>query len=230
MSGRYTDIHTHHIAQNLAGIVSVRNILIQDSGDLAESQGFYSVGLHPWDSGTVEFNPGIMNALLARPDVIAVGECGIDRLRGAGLGTQSGLFRQQALLAGEHGKPVIIHCVRCWSELSAIKTEIRPKVPWIIHGFSGKPALARQLSEAGFHLSFGERILIRSSQAAESLRVSPDDRVFLETDAGRESIERIYEAAASIKNISLAALQDRIDDNFERVFGIHGTSRMASAD
>jgi TatD DNase family protein len=119
---------------------------------------------------------------------------------------------------------MIIHCVQAWQEIIALKKEIRPKVPWIIHGFRGKPELAGQLINHGFYLSFGDTILYQNNTTAQSLKSIPEDFLFLETDISEHTIESIYQAASVIKNLPLDVMQNMLQRNFELVFGIHGTS------
>jgi TatD DNase family protein len=230
MPGIYIDIHTHSEQKNRPDVIFLKNIRIQDAKDLNGNELYFSAGIHPWDTINPLPDPAIPASMIVSPGLIAIGECGIDRLRGADIAVQTHVFRQHALMAEAHSKPLIIHCARAWQEIIALKNEIRPKVPWIIHGFRGKPELASQLTGHGFYLSFGEHILSLDSTAGASLKIIPIDRLFLETDVSRHAIEDIYRAAAEIKNISLTELQKGLVQNFEKVFQVDGTSRMASAD
>lgn len=230
MTGIYIDIHTHSEQKNRPDVVFLKNIRIHDAKYPVDNEGLFSAGIHPWDTIYPLPDPAIPASLISSPGLIAIGECGLDRLRGADLAVQTHVFRQHALLAETHSKPLIIHCVRAWQEILELKSEMRPQVPWIIHGFRGKPELAAQLTGHGFYLSFGEHVLSLHSTAGASLKTIPIDRLFLETDASQHTIEEIYRAAAEIKNISLTELQKGLAQNFEKVFQVHGTSRMASAD
>lgn len=119
----------------------------------------YSVGIHPWDSGRCaesDFKALLIDA--NSPEVVAIGECGIDRLRGPEIEIQQSVFRRQAEIAEKVGKPLLIHCVRAYDKILELHRELRPqRSQWIIHGFRGKPELARQLTRAGIYLSLGER-------------------------------------------------------------------------
>ena len=230
MSGLYIDIHTHHDFLNRPEVISIKNILMREAYQYVPAEGLFSIGLHPWESDTVILNHQLLEKIIARPEIIAVGECGLDRLRGADLKKQTGLFIQQALMADTHNKPLFIHCVRAWQEIIALKTDIRPKAPWMIHGYRGKARVAEQLLDGGFYLSFGENILWMNPVLSGILKATPVDRLFLETDEGSRPIEEVYRAAAEIKSLSLDALQTCLAQNFIKVFGTHGTSRMAPTD
>lgn len=140
------DIHTHNPLANNA-IINLNRLETPP-----RPEALYSVGWHPW-WGTQEVDFEWVERMAREPQVVMIGECGIDRLRGGDIQAQIYLTRRHALLAEKVGKPLILHIVRAWAEILALHKELRPTVPWIIHGFRGKPALARQLTAAGIHLS-----------------------------------------------------------------------------
>lgn len=152
---RFADIHCHDLSRATSGtaVVSVA------PGTPMEPDGFYSVGIHPWETE----RPVTLTELkrLVRqardPRVVAVGECGLDALRGAPTERQRAIFDFHARLAERLHKPLIIHAVRANDLLLDAIRRHRPTVEWIIHGFRGKPELARQLIRAGFSLSLGPR-------------------------------------------------------------------------
>lgn len=230
MDSIYIDIHTHHPKPDRTDVITVGNILMQEAHRYTPAVGYYSIGLHPWESETVNLDRQLFIDMIARPEIIAVGECGIDRLRGADLKKQTSLFIQQAEIAEEYQKPLFIHCVRAWQEIIALKDEIRPKVPWMVHGYRGKARVAGQLLERGFLLSFGQNIHWMNPVLSSILKGTPDERLFLETDDSTQPIEDIYQVAAKIKSLSLIELKTRLANNFETIFGLHGTSRVAAAD
>jgi TatD DNase family protein len=223
MAGLFIDIHTHAPVEG-PGLLTVTNLLVRSVPFEIPERGLFSFGIHPWDSETVSFNRDAFRLAAGDPRCVAIGECGIDRLRGAAVRSQELLFRSHANLAEESAKPLIIHCVRAWEEIIALKRELQPGVPWIIHGFRGRIPVAKRLLDQGFFLSFGESILSFNRILSEILRSTPEDRFFLESDDGRRKIPEIYEGAVKIKNLSLEDLQNRLRLNFEKVFGLHGTS------
>lgn len=150
--------------------------------------------------------------MLHHPRVLAVGEAGLDKLAAAPLSLQVTIFESQALLAEESGKPLIIHLVKAVDELLKLKRRLRPAVPWIIHGFRGKAALAEEYLRHGFHLSFGEHY-----QEAALRMVSPE-RLFLETDEATTPISLLYERAAEVRGVSSEKLEETIRRNVSEIF------------
>ena len=144
-----------------------------------EEGAFYSAGIHPWwtaDKDRCDAMLRQLPGLLRHPQVVRVGECGLDRLRGASLPVQAEVFAAQVALAEELGLPLTLHVVRAFDLLLQLRKRLRPTTPWVVHGFRGGPALARQLLEAGIDLSFGPR---RNLQAYS---LTPPHRRFEETD------------------------------------------------
>ena len=90
-------------------------------------------------------------------------------------------------------KPLIIHCVGYFNELLALKKKWNPTQLWIIHGFRGKPELAAQTLKSGCALSYGEHF------NAESVRLTPIEKIFVETDESILNINEIYQNIAIIK-------------------------------
>ena len=178
------------------------------------SEGFYSVGIHPWkvkEAGELQWQ--CLEEALHHPQVLAVGEAGLDRCTDVPLALQQEVFVRQARLAEQVGKPLIIHLVRAADELLRLHKLLHPSQPWIIHGFRGKPQQASQLLRAGFYLSFGERYNI------ETVRIVPLDRIFLETDeADPKILPEIFHQISLARGISSALLASTLESNQQKVF------------
>lgn len=179
------DIHTHHTPTPPATAIvchTPADVPPYCPARQATPPTWLSVGIHPWDVGPAQKAgqlPRLLALLagaLARPDVVAIGEAGLDKLATAPMELQTDVFLQQARMAEETGKPLVIHLVKAQAELLAAHRMLRPTVPWILHGFRGKAQLATDYLRHGFWLSFGEH------WQAEALRTVPSDRLLLETD------------------------------------------------
>ena len=216
------DIHTHNLLQ----IPGTAIVNYYPEEFTPQEGGWYSVGIHPWrvhssfedsmQAGRLaiqnEAERMFSRELVAHPQVLAIGEAGLDKLIDTPVHVQIKVFEYQARLADEIGKPLIIHLVRAVDELLKLKQTLRPSVPWIIHGFRGKPALAQEFLRHGFYLSFGEKY------QADALRTIPSGRLFLETDESRITITELYQCAAKVRGISLEQLEETIRENIGKVF------------
>ncbi|MBP1640342.1 MAG: TatD-related deoxyribonuclease [Bacteroidetes bacterium] len=170
----------------------------------AHNKRVISVGLHPWNIGADwKKQLQILGESAGREHVVLIGEAGLDKLCKTDFDLQQTVFLRQIELAEEIKKPLIIHCVKAWQELTAIHKKVIPSVPWILHGFRGKPELAKQLLELGFYLSFGEKF------NEESLRITPLERLCTETDESKLTIDEIYSKIAETKETSIELLIEK---------------------
>ena len=71
----------------------------------------------------------------------------------------------------------------------------------VVHGFNKKQSIAEQLLENNFHLSFGKPLLYHLS-LQNTLKNTPLDKLFLETDDADFNLTELYEKAAELKKIS----------------------------
>jgi TatD DNase family protein len=197
----YLDIHTHNPNHNQD--FAIRNLTFAEAEKTfsLDGKGFFSVGFHPWNAN--EFSTTTFEKLekwVNDKRLILIGECGLDKNSKTDLNTQIEIFKSQISLSERIEKPLIIHCVGCFNELFEIKKQMRPKQLWIIHGFRGKPELAQQAMKAGCELSFGEMF------NSESVRVTPIDKLFVETDESKLTIEEIYKQIAKLKKVDSNSL------------------------
>lgn len=182
----YYDIHTHHLPIHPEDVAIVNTIV---------GTGCRSVGIHPWYIYNVEEQLDELKRQAAQPGVVAIGETGLDKLADAPLPLQQEIFRTSVSLSEDFGLFVIIHCVKAWDELIALKKELKPRMPWVIHGFRGNRTLAEQLIRQGFYLSFGDRF------NPEALRAAWPDRLFAETDDRQIDIRSVYDNLSASLNL-----------------------------
>lgn len=203
----YLDVHTHQSITDPA-VEAIVSTLVQAGGEDVPAALYRSFGIHPCQiEADGEEQWKALRQYVELPSCVAIGEAGLDRLATCSMERQIGLFERQACLAEELSKPLIIHCVRAWEELIACRKAIRPKQPWLIHGFRGKAPLANQLLRQGFYLSFGYYFQPEAAQAAWP------ERLFLETDEAAVSIQVAYARVAEALAIDLQALCDQIQRN-----------------
>lgn len=180
------DCHTHsHEVNGLA----IRSLTYEEwSGGVTIQEGqLYSIGLHPWSLPLAERLTDLidqMRSLLAStPQIVAVGECGIDKVRSnASLAEQRTWLEAQMRLACLLHRPILLHTVRAWSETIEIRRELAqefdPLPPMVLHGFRAKGEVARMMLSQGFALSFGryyDPAALRLAYEAHALLVETDE-------------------------------------------------------
>lgn len=206
----FFDVH-HHFQGRENGIYNP---------DLGENLtgDYFSVGLHPnrinenWERNLEQ-----IKVLSKDKNCLAIGECGLDALVEVDENLQEKVFEQQILWANEIQKPVMVHCVRRFSQL--LRFQKMAKVPLIIHGFNKKKEIAEELIDKGFYLSFGKAFLYNEN-LQEIVKNLPLERIFLETDTAEMEIEKVYHKLSEIKNIDLQDIGNQIQCNIEKVFKI----------
>ena len=125
--------------------------------------------------------------------VLAIGETGMDSLRGADLDTQARVFVRHLQVAHVIGKPVVAHCVRTAQRIIDERRKAGlTAVPLAIHGMRANERVARALLDAGCYLSYG----IRFNPA--TLLATPPDRMLIETDEAPASIHEVATAIADV--------------------------------
>lgn len=210
------DIHTHKATTLTADHISIQNLY--DDFERVNGGGLYSVGIHPWYVANYERDMLLLQSLATHAHVLAIGECGLDKLCTTDWNLQVSLFRQQIQLANNCGKPLIIHCVRAFEEVMKVLTVEKVLVPVIFHGYNNKPSIAHKLMEQGYYLSMGAALLHEGSNATEVLHTMPAEKFFLETDDKDVDLKDIYQKAAQIRKSTTDAIILQVETNFTTVF------------
>jgi len=212
------NLHTHFLLpDNQTGLVN-QSLLLPFEPVAGQS---YSVGLHPWDIDQVSGNDWLqqLEELLAHPQVLALGECGIDRSIETPLPIQLDSFLPQLELAEKLQKPVILHAVRSYSDLLQLKKNYAPQSPWILHGYQGNAETTIQLARQGFCFSMGAALLNDRPKLNQALTEIPPAQLFFETDESTVQLESIYIFAADKRKTTVEKLKQQVFENYQRIFG-----------
>lgn len=209
----YINIHSHEPDTNNLTIQSLSKSFERTAGS-----GYYSVGLHPWFIDPLKWETDLANLkkTLQLHSVVAIGECGLDRLCKTDYMLQQQVFEAQVQLANETKKPLILHVVRAHEDVLRILNLCKNTMPFVFHGFNKNKTIAQKILDAGGYLSFGKAV--DQATVANIVKHIATDRFFLETDDAPVSIAAIYETVARIRNISVEALSLQIQKNTAQIF------------
>lgn len=153
----------------------------------------------------------ILSDAIIDPNVVAIGEIGIDPLHGASVERQEQLLRYQLQVAADARMPVVFHIVRRYDILLKLHAEFRPVSASAVHGFRAKPEVAAQLADAGIYMSIGPKF------NAETVKMIPRELLLLETDELPESeIRNVIAAVADVRGMRQGALADLARENLRR--------------
>ncbi len=216
------DSHTHRMCEG--AIVCVAPGVVP--AVLAEfPHAVLSTGIHPWD--TAGLSAAELTAQLSElelvatlPEVVAIGEAGLDTLRGGGPEIQMETLKRQILLSERVGKPLILHVVRSGHRILALcrqmERELKPfglRQPWIWHGYrGGADEAARFLAlRKENYISVGSRF------NPMALKTVPLDRLLVETDDSPVPIGEVVAAVAASLKLPAEEIGDITSRNLQRV-------------
>jgi len=199
-----------------------------------------ALGIHPQllpELPEADDGPALerLDALLSRGGAVAVGECGLDgpSAPGAPMERQLRILDAHAQLARRHGLPLLVHCQRAHPALEQWLEGARlPEAGVVLHSYSGGPARVAAYVARGCHLSYaGPVSWAEARKPLEALRLTPRDRLLVETDApdqapaphrgGRNEpafLVRVIEATAAALGESVEATGALVARNARRLF------------
>ena len=218
----FIDFHTHSDRKS-PDLINLQTLHVTPELQAEELPNICSLGLHPWFIQLETWEAAWSNLVdLAKlSQVVAIGECGLDRNIDLPLETQISIFQKHIKFAESLQKPLVIHCVRAFSELIALKKDTKSKVPWIIHGFNKKEEVFQQLLKHDFYFSFGAAILSDRSPILQAIATIPNGKFLLETDDRTDiSIKQIYDRAAALRHVSREELQTQLIETYHQLTGL----------
>ena len=144
------------------------------------------LGLHPYfiDQHQQSDLAALDQRLSEHPEVVAVGECGIDgRFKGT-LETQWHFFDAQLKLAKQHSLPVVVHCVHANDKVAKRLRQLALPKGGLIHAFSGSIEQASKFLDLGFMVGLGGAVTYeRAKRLRRTVQALPDGAFVLETDS-----------------------------------------------
>jgi TatD DNase family protein len=198
-----------------------------------------TVGIHPHEAS--EFNEAVRNQLrtwLSDPQVVALGECGLDyHYMNSNREAQRAALASQLNLARELAVPVAIH-VRgdepdAYAEMLDIwRSEGDGRLSGVLHCYTGTREFAHRALDAGFMVSFSGIVTFKRSQELRDVaRSIPLDRIMVETDApflapegyrGKRNepawVARVGEQIAELHGVSIDEIGRRTSENARRFY------------
>ena len=148
---------------------------------------FSTVGIHPHDAKTFNDNTLIeLRKLLTHPNVVAVGECGLDYNRMfSPKEIQIKCFRAHLDLAVELNKPLFLHERDAENDFYNILSEYKGKVRGVVHCFTGNKETVQKYLDLGMSIGITGWICDdrRNKDLLEAIKVIPLDKIMVETDS-----------------------------------------------
>ena len=241
-----TDVGEQLAAARAVGIDTVVQVGIdvpssQLSAQIAEQYAdiWATVALHPNDAGRGAASPEALaeiERLAGLPQVVAVGETGLDHYRtpAEGRAVQEESFRAHIDIAKRTGKALVIHDRDAHDDVLRVLAEEGAPERVVFHCFSGDDAMARVCAEHGWFLSFAGNVTFKSAQGLrDAAAVAPLELLLVETDApfltpvpwrGRPNASYLVpltvRALAEVKAVDVDELCAAIAANGRRAFAL----------
>lgn len=223
----YIDNHTH-ISGNIEKKAEILQVFAVDPADwrddavlsdIVQAGHHFTLGMHPKSIHLMNSTEFSKIARSNAQSLLAIGECGLDTLVSVAMHDQIEVFKQQAYLAKDYDKPLVIHCVRSHDHIIRLHQEIKPSKAWIIHGFNRNKNIADSLIKQGFVLSFGKELLNDGHPLISYISELRDIPFFLETDGKDIHIEHLYKRCSQLLNIDISTLKQQIATHFKQIYG-----------
>lgn len=162
--------------------------LVRDYAGRSPVQMHSTAGVHPHDAKTWDASvAGELKQLATAPEIVALGECGLDFNRNfSPPEAQLACFEAQLALAVELGKPVFLHQRDAHADFLPLLQRYRPKLAGaVVHCFTGNGAELEDYLALGCHIGItGWLCDIRRGQTLRELvQHIPAKRLMIETDA-----------------------------------------------
>jgi TatD DNase family protein len=197
---------------------------------------YHTAGVHPHDAHEFQLDRDVegIRREMAR-DAVAIGECGLDyHYDHSPRDRQRAAFAAQLSLAAELGKPVVVHTREAESDTRAMVVEAGAAgVTGVLHCYTGSAALAEAAMDVGWYVSFSGIVTFKKWTDEALLRIVPDDRLLVESDApylapvphrGKRNepawVSFTVARLASARGLPASAVGDTTAANARRFFGL----------
>ncbi|EKY07713.1 hydrolase, TatD family [Capnocytophaga sp. oral taxon 332 str. F0381] len=179
----YLDVHSHKLHSTADTLVIRHQYPLEALTDEP-----FSVGVHPWYLEDFDKQWEALLHLANHFNCWAIGECGLDKNITTTLPHQQEIFLKHITLAETLGKPLIIHCVKAYAEVVALRKKSKAKGLWVMHGFRKNAQVAKELIANGIALSLGS-YLVYDIKLQEVIKQLPQEYLFYESDDSELSVK-----------------------------------------
>lgn len=189
LTGLDGEVGDHIAAAAEAGVTRLLTV----GTDVADSRAAIAVarrfddvwataGVHPHEA---RHGVAGLFELLHEPEVVAVGECGLDYYYDhSPRQQQRAVFEAQIALAHEADLALVIHTRDAWDDTFAVLDAVGTPQRTVFHCFTGGPAEADACLERGAYLSFSGILTFKTAdEVRQAAARCPHDRALLETDS-----------------------------------------------
>jgi TatD DNase family protein len=200
-------------------------------------QAFATIGVHPHEAKEWPLAENQeYRELASDPNVVGIGEIGLDyHYLHSPPDVQQARFREFIELAGEVGKPVVVHSREAKQDTVDILRDMRNEFPsGVMHCFSGDYKMAKACLDLGLYLSISGVVTFKNARdLREVVEKVPVERMVIETDSpyltpaphrGKRNepafVSLVAKKIAEIKKLSVQDVERITTQNARRLFGM----------
>ncbi len=231
----YSDIHTHSNPRpDIESVIDISGredcVVYGESGEvmIPDSIQMFSIGIHPKSIGEDwQHKLSEIEILAKNPKFAGVGECGLDKYSDSPRDLQEKVFAAQLSLAQRFSKPIIIHCVRLYTDVLRLIKKTDFQQPAVFHGYNGNPDVTAQLlKRPNIYFSYSNKAFTTpATSGAKSLPLIPPSRILTETDCDTTAnLATTISLIAQKKNMNPAEMEAIVYSNFKNL-GVQSTSQ-----
>jgi len=197
---------------------------------------YFSAGFHPHEAKLAHKNAAdLLRPFALHKRCVAIGECGLDYYYDhSPRDVQMDVFVQQAHLAAELQKPLVVHVREAFDDCLTVLDSVPNLKTVVIHCFTGSLSVAKTMVDRGYYLSIPGIVTFKApGELVEVVAQIPLDRLLVETDSpylaplpyrGKRNepayVVKVAEKVAEIKAMALDEVAAILTDNSKRVFQI----------
>lgn len=219
------------IGESLAAAARAREVAAAHPGFV-----HFTAGIHPHDAASFDpvRDPDVIREEVAR-GAVAIGECGLDyHYDHSPRELQRRAFAAQLALAGETGRPIVVHTREAEDDTAAMVREAGASgIRGVLHCFTGSHALAHAALESGWYISFSGIVTFKRWADDDLVRLVPDDRLLVESDSpylapvpdrGKRNepawVARTVERVAMARGVAPELVGEQCVRNAVKLFGL----------
>lgn len=216
----------------------------QYASNPAMPQIVVSAGIHPHEAALADRAAlDAVSALAAEPEVVAVGEIGLDYFYDhSPREEQARVFVEQMEISATHKLPILIHCrasadsTNAWDNALALLNEHwrYTGLGGVLHCFAGEWEHAHHAMDMGFLISFAGNITFPKAQPIRDVAAKvPTEQLLIETDApflapvphrGQRNeparVRHVAEKLAELRGVDYETIALTTSKNFHRFFDV----------
>ena len=195
-----------------------------------------SAGFHPLSlEDDTEEGWSALNILAEAPEVVAIGETGLDYYYDPSQGERQRLsFRKHLALSQKLNKPIIVHIRDAFNDVFELTAEEGIPAGGVVHCFTGGVEECERALALGYHISLSGIVTFKNAKKLqEAVSMIPLDRLLLETDSpylaptphrGRRNepayVVHTAEMVASLRGEPLEVIASAATENTYRLFNL----------